>query len=203
MGLALALLLTCSSLCFLLLGAAKIATVAGLALVSGGAGFLKCDGNGLAAFAVTAALEFAVLELMMTRPVIRFCRGVSLAIEFLPVSVPHKKRAVAAQVPVLGNVSLVPKLVWRSKETVMALITKTRIHRFGGKEVPSGRRCRAVAPGRRRRNPSGGGRFRDRLKHLRMFFTFRALIIGARGRIGTHDKEIGARGETVMARAGG
>jgi hypothetical protein len=36
-----------------------------------------------------------------------------------------------------------------------------------------------------------------------MFFTFRALIIGARGRIGTHDKEIGARGETVMARAGG
>jgi hypothetical protein len=36
-----------------------------------------------------------------------------------------------------------------------------------------------------------------------MLFTFRTLIVGARGRVGTHDQEIRARGETLMPGAGG
>jgi hypothetical protein len=69
-GRALAFLLARASLGLLLFGTTEIAAIARFALVSGGTGFLKRDGDrlapalDLAAFAVPAALEFSVLELM-------------------------------------------------------------------------------------------------------------------------------------------
>jgi len=69
-GLALTFLLSCSSLSLLLFRATKIAPVARVALVPGGAGFLAWGASRLAptlhlaALPVTAALELAVLELV-------------------------------------------------------------------------------------------------------------------------------------------
>jgi hypothetical protein len=69
-GFALPLLLCGTSQSFLVLGATKITALARAALVPGRAGFLKCDSDRLApalhlaATAVPAALEFALLELM-------------------------------------------------------------------------------------------------------------------------------------------
>jgi hypothetical protein len=113
----------------------------GSALVSGGAGFLKCDGDRLApalhlaAFAVTAALEFTVLELMHDPAGNALLLGVSLAIGFLPVSAFQKNGEPPHWFPSLGNDSFIPKLVDNRRRPLMAPVTKMRIHRFGSKEV--------------------------------------------------------------------
>jgi SOS response associated peptidase (SRAP) len=74
MRLSFTFLLSGSTLGLLFFGSAEIAAIAGSALVPGCAALLERDGNGLAsalhlaAFAVAAALEFAVLELMHDPP---------------------------------------------------------------------------------------------------------------------------------------
>jgi hypothetical protein len=140
-GLALAFLLAGTSLRLLLFSATEIAAIAGSTLVSGGAGFLKCDGDrlapafDLAALAVPAALEFTVLELMHDATGNAFLPWGFACHCSSPISAFHKKRRAASLVPVSGNVGVVPKLVGNPGRPIMAPITKMRIHRFGGKEV--------------------------------------------------------------------
>jgi hypothetical protein len=56
----------------------------------------------------------------------------------------------------------------------MALITKMRIHRFGGREVLQADDVEPSLPDAVDGTLPGAADFRDRLKHLRMFFTFRS-----------------------------